>query len=110
MPFFTYSQNNSGGSFVTNDRVCQYVIVEANNVAEADTVAEGLGVYFDGVETGVDCDHCGNRWWPADGRGTEKPEIYGENPAEHVAMFVGKGEVYARVFCESGRVVAYRKK
>ena len=54
--FYSYSQNNSGGSFRLP---AVDVIVEAGSAAEADTIAEGLGIYFDGVG---DCSCCGVRW------------------------------------------------
>lgn len=39
--FYTFAQNNSGGSFV---------------------IAESIGIYFDGVECDLDCECCGDRW------------------------------------------------
>lgn len=54
--FYVYRQNNSGGSFRPP---AVDVIVEAPSAAEADTIAEGLGIYFDGAG---DCPCCGVRW------------------------------------------------
>jgi len=54
--FYVYRQNNSGGSFRPP---AVDVIVEAPSAAEADTIAEGVGIYFDGAG---DCPCCGNRW------------------------------------------------
>lgn len=54
--FYVYRQNNSGGSFRTP---AISVIVEADNATEADTIAETVGIYFDGAG---DCSCCGNRW------------------------------------------------
>ena len=54
--FYVYRQNNSGGSFRPP---AVDVIVEADSAAEADTIAEGVGIYFDGAG---DCPCCGNRW------------------------------------------------
>lgn len=72
--FYTYDQNNSGGSFTGP---AQYVIVEAKNAKYANfTAEEELGLYFDGDG---DCHCCGNRWseqW-SDADGTIVPEIYG---------------------------------
>lgn len=42
MPWFEYSQNNSGGSFVHDP--------------------QRIGLYFDGVHNGPDCHCCGDRW------------------------------------------------
>lgn len=45
MAWFTYNQNNSGGAFSGP----AFIIVEANNAAEADARALEHDVYFDGV-------------------------------------------------------------
>jgi hypothetical protein len=81
MAFFTYHQNNSGGVFDYDEvaGIAPYVIVEADSAREADFLAEGIGLYFDGEG---DCPCCGDRWYPADTswgeKGTDQPEIYGE--------------------------------
>lgn len=78
--FYTYRQNNSGGSFDINDEVTLYVIIEADSADNADEIAETKGIYFYGIEAGSDCSCCGDRWstqWADDG--TVVPEIYGEN-------------------------------
>jgi hypothetical protein len=78
--FFTYKQNNSGGSFVKNNNVDEVVSIEANSPHEADAIAESIGIYFGGVSMGVDCECCGDRWtsiyWQD--KGTEEPLIYGK--------------------------------
>lgn len=78
--FYTFSQNNSGGSFTFNAEagISHYVIIEADDLAEAMGKAEEIGLYFDGAG---DCPCCGNRWyepWEV----SEKPEIYGEPVTE----------------------------
>ena len=60
--FYTYSQNNSGGSFVNDDKVCHYVIVEADNSKDANDIAEYNGIYFNGCDDDIDCPCCGARW------------------------------------------------
>lgn len=65
--FFWYDQNNSGGVFI---KPAQNVIIEADTVDEANIRSEDLGVYFNGVITGDDCECCGDRWyrpWNDDG-------------------------------------------
>jgi hypothetical protein len=58
--FYTFFQNNSGGHFIGPHTV----IVEANDAAEANEIAEEKGgVYFDGVIRGMDCECCGDRWY-----------------------------------------------
>lgn len=60
--FFEFAQNNSGGSFVVNDKVCHRLYIEAGNYNEARDKAEELGCYWDGVANGIDCPCCGDRW------------------------------------------------
>ncbi len=59
---FLYSQNNSGGSFTVNDHVAHNVLIEAIDFNHANSIAENVGIYFDGVKEGRDCSCCGNRW------------------------------------------------
>jgi hypothetical protein len=42
------------------------VWVMARSEAEADELVQKYaGVYFDGIERGLDCDCCGDRWYRA---------------------------------------------
>lgn len=68
--FYEISQNNSGGSFVTDDKLCHRLFIEAESSDEATSIAEDLGCYWDGCDTGSDCPCCGDRWyrpWSSDG-------------------------------------------
>jgi len=57
---FTYYQNNSGGFFEGPESVS----IKAWSKKDADAKAEKSGlVYFDGVEEGIDCPCCGDRWF-----------------------------------------------
>jgi hypothetical protein len=58
MPFYTYRQNNSGGSFSAPAVV---VIVSAPSAAQANVAAQDVGVYFD-EDFEIDCECCGTRW------------------------------------------------
>lgn len=60
--FYLFDQNNSGGSFVVNDKLCHRLFIEADSAEEAVSIAEGLGCYWDGVDIGRDCPCCGDRW------------------------------------------------
>lgn len=60
--FYEFSQNNTGGSFVTDSKLCHRLIIEASSASEASDIAEDLGCYWDGVEDGSDCPCCGDRW------------------------------------------------
>jgi hypothetical protein len=84
--FYTFRQNNSGGSFEINDAVTVNVIIEAVNETHANVIAEGVGIYFDGVDKGEDCDCCGDRWYPVDDYdGKESPMVYGVSPEVYVS-------------------------
>jgi hypothetical protein len=60
--FYKFQQNNSGGSFDVNDKLCHVMIIEADTEAEAVNKAEEFGCYWDGVDRGIDCPCCGDRW------------------------------------------------
>lgn len=84
--FFTFDQNNSGGSFVYDwvKGISHFVIVEADDISQAIEKAEEIGLYFDGEN---DCPCCGSRWsypWYDDGKGADEPLIYGEPPARYL--------------------------
>lgn len=76
--FYTFNQNNSGGSFEldTARGISHYVIVEADDTLEAEYLAERIGLYFDGIDKGQDCECCGDRWHRPWDDGTEVPSIY----------------------------------
>lgn len=85
--FYTYRQNNSGGSFKTTKKIKHFVIIEADSAKEANEKAEHIGIYFDGVEKELDCPCCGDRWHKViEEDGTEKPEIYGEDASSYLAF------------------------
>lgn len=81
MKYYTYDQNNSGGSFDFDDKagISTKVIIQADDPKHADYRAQRIGLYFDGSG---DCSCCGDRWsaqdygWGAHDSGTDEPEIY----------------------------------
>lgn len=79
--FYDFRQNNSGGSFAYDEAagISHIVIVEADSVAEANARAQRIGLYFDGCESGYDCDCCGDRWYEKyrDDEGDPVPSEYG---------------------------------
>ena len=78
--FYTYNQNNSGGSFVfEKSGISHFVIVEADSAEDADSKAQAIGLYFDGEG---DCDCCGARWSQAY-NGTNEPEVYGASAFDY---------------------------
>ena len=64
--FYEFSQNNSFGSFVVDDKLCHRLFIEAESADKANDIARSMGVYFDGCSNGLDCDCCGDRWYRAD--------------------------------------------
>lgn len=62
MHFYQWDQNNSGGSFDVNDKLCHRVVIEADTYKEAEKKALDMGIYYNGVILGLDCGCCGDRW------------------------------------------------
>lgn len=62
LKWYEFDQNNSGGHFITNDKVCHRLWIEAESHEEAVEKAEELGCYWDGVANSIDCPCCGDRW------------------------------------------------
>jgi hypothetical protein len=101
--FYTFNQNNSGGSFVYDEEVGigEYVIIEAINADDANSRAEDIGLYFNGCEDGYDCECCGDRWsmvWG--GEGDEVPMIYGQ-PVEEVEKSGYRNQAYVHYIDET---------
>ena len=107
--FYHFNQNNSGGWYHNNKDLCHHVIIEAENAAEANELAESIGIYFNGVEDNLDCSCCGDRWYPVWGQGDDEPLIYGARPAVYAEHFPEPGEVFCRVFYLDGRIAEFRK-
>lgn len=89
--FFTFYQNNTGGSFVIDETagICETVIIEAKNANHANEIAEEKGLYFNGCNSGEDCSCCGDRWSEVDERDAEiAPSVYSVPIEEcHVSIF-----------------------
>lgn len=62
--FYEYEQSCSGGWF---ESPAIKVFIEARDNLIADELAyDEYGIYFDGVDAGMDCACCGDRWCKAD--------------------------------------------
>lgn len=63
--FYHYSQKNSSGTFdrYPDKGIGTDVIIEAYSAQDANKRAKKIGLYFDGVEKGIDCPCCGDRWY-----------------------------------------------
>tara|TARA_R110000824_G_scaffold161892_1_gene337395 strand:- start:2273 stop:2641 length:369 start_codon:yes stop_codon:yes gene_type:complete len=77
--WFTYQQNNSGGSFNKDSAVDRNVFVQAPSADEANEIAVKIGIYFDGCSRGIDCSCCGDRWRSVftEEDGDPVPSLYG---------------------------------
>ena len=96
--FFTFDQNNSGGRFRVDQKVTEFVIIEAIDANHANSIAESIGIYFDGCEKGFDCSCCGDRWYRTnDYAGKDKALLYGKDPSDYKSMFIRKGYAYCYV-------------
>ena len=60
--WYKFQQNDSGGYYRDVIEGAHDLIIEADNPSEADAREESLGVYFNGIANGQDCNCCGNRW------------------------------------------------
>jgi len=60
MSYFKFRQNNSFGHYSGTP----LVFIKADNAKAANTIAQDNGIYFNGVADGIDCDCCGDRWYP----------------------------------------------
>lgn len=64
--FYQFRQNNSGGSYDIDDDISSNVVVEGVDSDDCYQRAQKIGIYFDGVLKGQDCDCCGDRWYGGD--------------------------------------------
>ena len=81
MKWFKFRQNNSGGSFVGTP----LVFIKAYNAEHANDIAQGQGIYFNGVADGIDCGCCGDRWFPVnDNDAQAQPSSYGYDGSVNV--------------------------
>lgn len=121
--FYEFTQNNSGGSFHTDDQICHRLLIEAEDVNEATGKALELGVYFDGVESGVDCGCCGDRWhepwgddplvFPKDMGGWRKDKVILNDIVEYAQFLAdeyGWTTPDARIFYKDGTIKEIFKK
>jgi hypothetical protein len=109
--FFHFSQNNSGGSFVIDETLAHHVIIEAYDALDANTRAMQIGIYFNGCDSGMDCQCCGDRWsaqW-SDDRGDDTPMIYGDKPETYEDYFTKEGQPVCHVYRIDGSKATYRK-
>lgn len=108
--FYHYSQKNSFGTFDKNaeDGIGTDVIIEAYSAQDANKRAKKIGIYFNGVNKGIDCPCCGDRWYKAyDGEGTISPTING-NALDEIKRRDYRKEAYIHYI--DGRIECYKFK
>jgi hypothetical protein len=97
MSYFKFRQNNSFGHFVGTP----LVFVQADNAADANSIAQDHGVYFNGVADGIDCDCCGDRWYP----------VYDDDAQDApYAVTVGDGSTDTRIYSDGDNYMDYSGK
>ena len=110
MNFYEFGQNNSGGSFTINDKLCHRVYIEAESHRMANSKLEDLGGYFDGVENDRDCDCCGDRWYEVSASDAmEFPKTYGTFTEERAKELSEKYNVEARK-CKQVAIIGDEKR
>lgn len=90
--FYEFTQNNSGGHFDVDDKVCHRVFIEADSFEQALLKADNIGIYFNGCDEGIDCDCCGDRW-------SEYEELI-ELPVEYGDLVFNDIEEYAQYLAD----------
>ena len=90
--FYEISQNNTGGSFVTDNKLCHRLFIEAESEKEAISKAEDLGCYWNGVDEGQDCPCCGDRWYPS-GHSVDLEDMNKKWGGYEVSEWLEKGKI-----------------
>lgn len=113
MNWYKFDQNNSYGVFHVTDTVCHRLLIEASNYDEAIEKAEELGCYWKGVDKGLDCPCCGDRWNTLYDETLELNEYDGDVRAyaQYLADKFGSTTPDVRIFYANGNVEeVYSKK
>lgn len=108
--FYHYPQNNSFGIFdrYPDKGIGPDIIIEAYSAESANKRAKKIGIYFNGVEKGVDCPCCGDRWYEVDEDDrTIKPTINGKALTD-IESGYSREEVYIHYI--DGRIECYKFK
>lgn len=107
--FYHFRQNNFGGSFKIDDDVAINVIIEATSAKQANGKAQEIGIYFDGCDTGKDCECCGDRWHRVDeSDATLAPMIHKKHhPEEYTDRSYKPGSVVCHTYRLDGSKVSY---
>jgi len=117
LSWYEFTQNNSGGSFEVDDKLCHRIFIEDENYENAKERALDMGVYFDGCDAGIDCPCCGDRWSDWENK-VEFPIKYDSKNifteiipyAQYLANEYGWTKPDARLYYKNGEVVEIFKK
>jgi predicted NAD-dependent protein-ADP-ribosyltransferase YbiA (DUF1768 family) len=110
MTFYEFNQNNSGGWFDVDDKLCHIVVIEADAYSEAKCKAEDIGIYFYGVDNERDCPCCGDRWDNYENKVDFKEFKTLEEYYQFMANEYGKTLPDVRIFYKNGEVKEIYKK
>lgn len=77
--FYTVCQNNSGGYFINNEHVAEYLIIEARSESEYEKRRHSITDVYSEY-----CPCCGERWYSWDDEGYSEPMIHGAPAQEHI--------------------------
>ena len=97
--FYTINQNNSGGYYIVNEEVAEFVSVEANSPEEAEDKLNRIVEDYSEF-----CECCGERWYVDmyGKKGTEKPMIYDMPYDNCTDTFWNRGDIV--IYYLDGRV------
>lgn len=107
--FYRFHQNNSGGRHVEDEYLCSNVYIEADSPEKANSILKSFGGYFDGVDSGFDCDCCGDRWYPAEKWDESTLEDILDNEPQSVKLYGGWTTPDTRVFCADGTLIEFTR-
>lgn len=99
MAFYFYRQSNPGGDFIIDKArgIGIGVIIEADDCRSADRIAEGIGLYFDGRNKGIDCSCCGDRWYNASRYDELDELISARTEGEDITFFHPLGKPFVQI-------------
>ena len=104
--FYELTQNNSGGYFDVDDRICHRLFIEADSANGANEKAEELGCYWEGVYKGFDCPCCGDRWYMCNENDVLAYDKFAniEEYAQYIANNYGWTTPDVRIYYKDGTV------
>lgn len=62
--YYVMRQYPNRGDYDINANVASIVVIQTHDPLKANFIALSKGIYFDGIEKGIDCSCCDDRWKP----------------------------------------------